>query len=256
MTPHHQEMWPKLDNLHLRTLNIVLVANVYCWIASHSWLHPYCNVAECGVHNPLTPNATVVALVLKHEVILCRVRVLTTKLGLLLLCVGSTYSFVVCIKLISKDRSFTSSRLTVVSREAKKAQIAHPTKKRDHYCESFTWRNGFVIFKNIVTYLKIRMVKSQTHERIHPSYHRHKTFVLHGIIHHMKFQSSLYNCLLIKLTSPTHYNEFFKIWFSFSFFSSSSQPIWQPYSYQRACMTKILTLSWTFGSMYVYSENC
>ena len=30
------------------------------------------------------------------------------------------------------------SRLTVVSCEAKKAQSARPTKKRDHYCESFT----------------------------------------------------------------------------------------------------------------------
>ena len=51
-------------------------------------------------------------------------------------------------------------------------------KKCDHYCESFTWRNGFAIFKNITSYFKIRMAKSQTHEKIHPSYHRHKTFVL------------------------------------------------------------------------------
>ena len=31
-----------------------------------------------------------------------------------------------------------------------------------------------------------------------------------GIIHHKKFQSSSCNCLSIELTSPTHYNEFFK----------------------------------------------
>jgi len=29
-----------------------------------------------------------------------------------------------------------------------------------------------------MSYFKICMTKSQTHERIHPSFHRHKTFVL------------------------------------------------------------------------------
>jgi len=67
----------------------------------------------------------------------------------------------------------------VVSSEAKKAQSVHPTKKTRPHCEeSFTWQNGFIIFKNITSYFKIHMAKSQTHERIHPSYHRHKTYVL------------------------------------------------------------------------------
>ena len=55
--------------------------------------------------NSLTPNTTIVALV---QLILHKLRVLTTKLGLLLLRVGSTYSFVVCIKLLMKDKSLSS----------------------------------------------------------------------------------------------------------------------------------------------------
>jgi len=62
---------------------------------------------------------------------------------------------------------------------------------------------------------KICMLKSQ---RIHPSYHRHKTFCV-GIMYHTKFQTSLYNCLLIEVMLPTHYNEVLKSGFCFHCFS-------------------------------------
>jgi len=42
----------------------------------------------------------------------------------------------------------------VVSCKAKKAQSVYPSKKHDHYCESFAWQNGFAIFKNVMSYFK------------------------------------------------------------------------------------------------------
>ena len=77
----------------------------------------------------------------------------------------------------------------------------------------------FCDFQKCYHVLKTCMAKSQTYERIYPSYHRHKTFVLTLYIHHIIFRPcSLCNCLLVDMTSPTHYNEFLKIWFSLSFF--------------------------------------
>ena len=59
--------------------------------------------------NPLAPKANILALVLKkNEIYFTKIHVLTYKFGLLLLHVGTTYSFVVCVKLLTKDRSTTS----------------------------------------------------------------------------------------------------------------------------------------------------
>jgi len=121
-----------------------------------------------------------------------------------------------------------------------------------HYSGTW-WRNGFVIFKNITSYFKIRMAKSQTHEKIHPSYHRHKTFVL--VLYTTRSFRAVYAVACWSSWRRPHtIMSFLRIWFRFHFFSSS-QRIWQPYSYQRACMTKILILLWAYGSMYFYSEN-
>ena len=63
------------------------------------------------------------------------------------------------------------SRLTVVSQ----VQSTPPSKKCDHYCESFTWWNSFAILCHVLksTWRDLGFIKGFT-----PSYHLHKTFVL------------------------------------------------------------------------------
>ena len=72
---------------------------------------------------------------------------------------------------IIKRMALAKSRLTVVSCKAKKC---------DHFCESFTWSNGFAIFKNILAlksaWQNLWLTKGFT---LHITlYHRHKIFVL------------------------------------------------------------------------------
>ena len=142
------------------------------------------------------------------------------------------------------------SRLTVVSREANKAQSSHPTKKNATTTASHLRDRTVLQFSK--KYFKIRMVKSQTHERICPSYHRYKTFVL--VLYTTR--SSLCNYLSTKLMSPTHCNEFFKtliFCFHFCFFIIATHltAMFLPES----LLDKNIDLSWAFGSMYLYSEN-
>jgi len=85
--------------------------------------------------------------------------------------------------------------------------------------------------------------------KIHPSYHRHKTFVL-VLYTTRSFRTVCAVACWSSWRHPHTIMSFLKPGFRFHFFSSSSQLIWQPYSYQRACTTKILILLWDFGSMY------
>ena len=104
----------------------------------------------------------------------------------------------------------------VVSHEAKKAQSTHPMKKM----RPLLW----------VIYMTEHFHKIT-------SYFRHKTFVL--VLH--TTQSFRAVCAIACWSSwhhPHSIMNFLKSDFGFHFFSSSSQPIWQPYSYQRTCTTK------------------
>ena len=108
-------------------------------------------------------------------------------------------------------------KFTVVSHEAKKAQSACPTKKNtwpllwvmyitEHFCN----------FEKNMSYFNIHMVKSQTHERIRPSYHRHKLFML-VLYATWSFRAV---CAIACWSSgclPHTLMSFFKIWFLFSF---------------------------------------
>ena len=85
---------------------------------------------------------------------------------------------------------------------------------------------------------KIRMVKSPTYWRIPPSYHRHNTFVL-VLYTTWSFRPV---CAIFCLSRWHHPHTIIKLWFSFSFFSSSQQPIWELYSHQKACTTTRLIL--------------
>ena len=68
-----------------------------------------------------------------------------------------------------------------------------------------------------MSYLKIRMVKSQTHERIHPSYHRHKTFVL-VLYTTRNFRAVCAIACWSSWRRPHTIMSVLKIWFSFHYF--------------------------------------
>jgi len=81
-----------------------------CLVAKYSTVHSiaFAHMSSLQVINPLAPNTNILALVLKMKVILRKIRIMTHKLGFLLLHIGSTYSFVVCIELLTKDSSTIS----------------------------------------------------------------------------------------------------------------------------------------------------
>jgi len=67
----------------------------------------------------------------------------------------------------------------VVSCEAKKAQTARPSKRYATTAVTHLHGEIFLQFSKILHHvLKSAWQNLKTYERIHPSYHRHKTFVL------------------------------------------------------------------------------
>ena len=75
----------------------------------------------------------------------------------------------------------------------------------------------FCNFQKYYVIFKIRMAKSQTHKRIHPSYHRHKTFVL-VLYTTWGFRPVCAIACWSSWRHPHTIINFLNIWFLFSFF--------------------------------------